>query len=190
MIYQTETALVCPRADATAQPLVIDLSISYQTEARVPEVAFVTQAKAPELLAAFNSGYLELHKQVTMLEYELVQARTAADKVRAIVLLDRAPGILEARGLINGKNRSGSEDLRNAVLAQDEEYQKAVETAEQIECVVELLKGKLKGFEMAYSSVKKILGEGAFNMLNRRLGSGTGTAEPGTTPIGSARYNK
>jgi hypothetical protein len=55
------------------------------------------------------------------------------------------------------------------------------------------LKGKLKGFEMAFTSVKKILGEGSFNMLSRlNPGSGTGEAPVGgnnTLPgFGIPRY--
>jgi hypothetical protein len=190
-LLQTDTAIICPRVGS--QPLCIDLSKVYSIEARIEEVAFVTPTKAPELLARFNEGYLFLHKQICLLEYELVQATREANKIRSIVLLDRVPVILEQKGL-GGKNRAGSEDLRNAILDGDEEYQSARETVEQVSCIIELLKGKLKAFEMAYTSVKKLLGEGAFNMLSRNPGTGTnpdtkvGQVDRPVQGFGKARY--
>ena len=177
-LLQTETAIVCP---TVGQPIVIDLSGVYRIERRIQEIAFVTSAKAPELLATFNEAYLYLHKYVTLLKYELVRATREANKVKSVILLDRVPQILESKGLTNGKSKAGSEDLRNAILDQDEEYQNALDKTQQIRCIIELLTGKLEGFEMGYNSVKKILGENAFNMMLRGPGSGTGDAPVGGT---------
>ena len=178
-LLQTNTSLVCPVVGRS--PEVIDLTVVYEIENRIQEVAFVTAAKAPELLARFNEAYLYVHKHISLLEYELVRAECAADKLRAVILLDKVPQILEAKGLTSGRSKAGSEDLRNAVLAQDAEYQEALDQAQQIRCIIELLKGKMKGFEMGYTSVKKILGESPYGMLSRSVGSGTGEAPAGGT---------
>jgi hypothetical protein len=53
------------------------------------------------------------------LEYQF--AVREAEKIRAEVLLDRVPKILAEKGLATAKNPMGSEDLRDAVLAQDTE---------------------------------------------------------------------
>lgn len=192
-LLQSETAIVCPIVDAA--PQVIDLTEVNRIEARVEEVAFVTAAKAPELMARFNEAYLYVHKHICLLEYELVRAQRQANKIRSIILLDKAPVILEQKGLLSGRSKSGSEDLRNAILDQDEEYQEALDQTHKVECIIELLRGKLKGFEWAYTSVKKILGESAFNMLLRNPGSGTGDApvggtnpDPMTAGFGTAKY--
>lgn len=177
-LLHTSTTIIVPIVDS--DPQVIDLSVVYQIESRVGEIAFVNKAKAPELLARFNEAYLHLHKIVTFLGYEFIRAQREANKVRAIVILDRAPAILAAKGLLSGHSRSGSEDQRNAVLDQDQEYQQALERTQQIKCFIEFLKGKLEGFEWAYTSVKKILGDnGAAGMLDLNLGSGTGEAPVG-----------
>jgi hypothetical protein len=176
-------------------PLVIDLTHVYEIENRIEEVAFVTTAKAPELMARFNEAYLYVHKHISLLEYELNRAEREANKVRAIILLDKVSVILEQKGLLSGKSRAGSEDLRTAILDQDEEYQDALDQTQKIKCVIELLKGKLKGFEMAYTSTKKILGESSMNLINRTFGSGTGDApvggsnpEPIAMGFGKATY--
>ena len=93
--------------------------------------------------------------------------------------------------------------MRDAVLGQDAEYQEALDRVQKTICVIELLRGKMKGFEMAYTSVKKIIGENPRGMLNRGPGSGVGTApvggsnpdpmrpsRPQSTPgFGVPRYN-
>lgn len=182
MIHKTDTAIVCPRGNPDLQPLVLDLTKIYKIQNRICEVAFVTAGKAPELLARFNEAFLDCHEQVVALEYELVQAKRVQNRIRAIIIIDKAPGILESKGLTSGKSRAGSEDLRNAVLDQDDDYLKACETVAQIECIIELFRGKMRGFQMAYESTKKILGESAFGMLNRtvQMGQGDHGAEVGT----------
>lgn len=178
-MIESQNVLLCPRAQKGLAPIPIEIAEIRAIEDRVKEVAFVTPTKAPELLARFNEGYLFLHRQISVLEYEHVQAEREANKVRAVVLLDRVPGVLKEKGL------TSSVDLRNAVLDQDEEYQDACDRANQIRCVVELLKGKMKGLEMAYSSVKKIMNDSAFNMLNRPMSTGgVDAGEIGTAPAG------
>jgi len=177
-LLYTNTEIVCP---INGKGTVIDLLKVYETEGRIQEVAFVTPAKAPELLARFNESYLYLHKHISLLEYELIRSTREANKLKAVILLDNVPKILEQKGLVSGKSKSGSEDLRNAILDQDEKYQDALDETQKIKCIIELLKGKMKGVEMAFTSVKKILGESAFNMLSRNPGSGTGNAEVGGT---------
>ena len=167
------------------EPKVLDLTRVYAIEDRVQEIAYVTPQKAPELLARFNETFLYLHKMVSSLEYVYLEAEGEANRIKSIVLLDRAPEILEKKGLINGKSRAGSEDLRNAVLAQDEEYQSALDIVAQIQCIIELLRGKLKGIEWAFTSVKKILGEGSYNMRLPGPGEGTGSAPIGRVNPGT-----
>jgi hypothetical protein len=200
-LLQTATSIVCPLAEGS--PQVIDLTDVYAIEQRIQEVAFVTKAKAPELMSRFNEAYLFVHKHISLLKYELVRSEVAANKLKSVILLDKVPMILEQKGLVSGKSRAGSADLRDAILSQDEQYQEALDQTEKLKCIIELLKGKLEGFEMAYTSVKKILGEDAFSMLNRTMGSGTGDApvgcsnpdtihlqeQPKSEGFGRAKYN-
>lgn len=158
-----DTAITVPRSGGNASPVTLDLTGICKAECRIMEVAVVTPQKAPELLATFNSACLELSRFVTFLESEHIYATRAAARIKGTILLDKVPTILKEKGLSNPKSPAGSEDMRNAILDVDEEYQAALDRVYEMSCYMSLLKGKLKNIEMAYSSVKKILGEGAFN---------------------------
>lgn len=185
--------LLVPRAQELPERR-IDLAAIKRIEARIDEVALVTPHKAPELLAAFNKAYADLHEHVTVLEVERLRAEREANKRKAVVLLDNVVRILKEKNLWSAKSPTGSEDMRNAILDQDVQYEELTDKVGQLEAIIELLKGKMKSFEMAYTSVKKILGENAFNMLNRinpntgNTGTGDVGSEERTNGFGKARY--
>lgn len=186
-----EVSIVVPRGVPGLAPVTIDITVLVRAEARIVEVAAVTPVKAPELLATFNIAFLEASKFIALVEQELVQAKRFADKRRSVVILDVVPQVLATKGLATAKNPMGSEDLRRAILDGDEEYQKCLDRVNVIECYLELLKGKQKGIEMAYTSVKKLLGEQAFNFGNNHNLSAGG--EDGATAgqkvgFGKPRY--
>lgn len=182
----TGTEVVCPAPRKGMRPTTLDLSKPATAMARIREVAIVTPHKAPELLATFNEAYLSLHEAIVRLEAEKLIADREANKIRSVVMLERAPKMLAEKGLTTKSAPGGSEDFRRAVLDADEEYQDALDIVQQLTCVVELLKGQQKAIEMAYTSVKKILGERTFGSA-----SGVGTQNPslrgdtGDAPVGS-----
>lgn len=172
--------------------MVFDLSVVDKAEARVMEIASLTPAKAPELLASFNAAYIIAIKAQAAVQHELVVAKRFTEKARATALLDRVPDILRAKGLSTPKNPMGSEDIRTAVLEMDEEYSQALDRVNFLSCILELVKGKAKGVEMAYTAVKKVIGEQAFNYSGARTSSGNeGNSTAGQTRhsgIGTPRY--
>lgn len=184
--------LVVPRGTPGMEPLRLDTTNIQRAESRIHEVAIVSATKAPELLAFFNMAYLDGTRIVAMLELELNNARRYCNGVRSVVMLDRAPTILKGKGLATDKNPGGSADLRQAVLDGDVEYQQALEREQQIEALLEMVKGKIKSFEMAYTSVKKILGEsGHERRPNPYLSGDTGGEDAGSapdSPWGTGRY--
>lgn len=169
MIEFSEKILVVPRGIPGLAPLQMDMEAVYKAEKRIPEVAFVTPQKAPELLATFIDAYILLNKYVVALDFERSQAERSAAKIRAAIMLDKIPGILAERGLATSRSPLGSEDVRQAILDTDPEYSSALDKIDALHAGVELIKGKLKSVEMAYTSVKKIIGEGAFNFRNPNL---------------------
>ncbi len=183
----TKELIECPRGTPGEEAIQIHLGKILEAEARQMEVAIVTPDKAPELLQAFNKAWTDLHKMMTLLSYEQTVAEKNANKRRAVVLLEVAPAALEAKGL------GSSKDLRDAILDLDVEYQDAVERVDQIECVVEYIKGKLKSFENSFSSVKKIMQEDAYNMLSGKQDVPGGIPEQPTvgrvtTGFGKAKF--
>jgi len=157
---------------ANGNTLVVNLLDLNLALSRIGEIQGVTKLKAPELLSTFNKAWRDAAESIAVARVARIQAQRAADRVRAILLLDKIPTILKEKGLTSPRSPGGSEDLRQAALDIDEEYQKALEIGDKIDCVVELLRGKQKSVEMAYSSVKKILGDGDVGYSDHKYSAG------------------
>lgn len=142
--------------------LYLNLGDLAKVEVRLQEIETVTKLKAPELLSAFTSGWKDIHQNVVTVQAHLVLCKRELERTKAVVLLDKVPTVLKEKGLVSDKRSMGSEDLRNAVLSLDPDLQKCQEKFDYLECVLELLKGKLKSIQMGYEAVKKILGETSY----------------------------
>lgn len=152
-----------PKGSSEGGLFSLELTEVHKLEARKVETACVTKSKAPELMHAMEQGYsIVSTKLLPVVAYELSQARQAADERKAVVMLDEAPRILQEKGLATSRNPSGSEGQRESVLAMDEEYKLLQDKVEMLKATFELLKGKLRGFEMSFSTVKKV-----FDSLNQ-----------------------
>lgn len=175
----TENEIVCPISNG--KPLIIELKKVAVREARLAEVQFVKPGTAPELLAEYNEGFLEINDYLGVLRSELINSESELGRIRSKIILDEIPKILKERGLSSPRSPLGSEDLRNAILDGNDEYVEVRDRCHQIECVIELLKGKQKAFENAFTSIKKIMGEDAYmrERSNRGVSAGEITAEPG-----------
>ena len=146
-----------PRGTPGAGQLTLDMREIYQLEVRKQEVATVTKFKAQELLYLMEKGYSAISTDMLpKVLLELNNARDAAEARKAVVMLDVAPVVLREKKLTKESNPGGTADQRESVLALDEEYRALKKTVDQLEAVYEWLKGKMKGFEMSYQSVKKV----------------------------------
>lgn len=160
MLPKTELAIPVVPNGAIDQ-IHFDLSQIYVAESRMEEVANVTPQTAPELLALFNKAYLDLTEMLSVLTYEETRAEKECSRLRSLLLIDRIPGIVKEKGLAN------SADIRNALVEGDLDYQAARDKADFMHASLELLKGKLKSMEMAFSSVKKIIDGSNYNMAGK-----------------------
>lgn len=181
-IIVTENEIVCPRGGNDQEPIIVNLREILKIENRIQEVQMVNSTKAPELLSSFTVGWKDLYKHIVLLIHEKNVASNMANRIRGRVLLDEIPEILKAKGLASSRSPTGSEDLREAVLATHDEYQKSLEKVQHIACVIELLKSKARAIQMAYESVKKILsGVNSLEMsANPNLLGSTGEGEAGS----------
>jgi hypothetical protein len=157
MFDQKTCSLVVPSEEGK-KPILLPLTKIYETESRIQEVATVNAHKAPELLAAFNIAYLDIRDYIVRLHLCLADAESSANTRKSIVILDIVPQVLRDKGIASARSPGGSEDQREAVLAQDAEYLKRKDRIDIIKAIIELLEGKKIGIEWAYTSVKKILG--------------------------------
>jgi hypothetical protein len=172
----TTTELIVPAGTSDRPDIVIDIQTILAAEVRQQEVQSLTPTKAPELLATFNHSWREIHALTVRLEAEKNKATKTADHRKGVLLLEVIPARLKEL------NISSAADTRQAVIDTDTEYERLTDRVDQLEAAVALFKGKLKSFENAYTSVKKIMGEDAFNMAGR----GTNSALSGDTRSSSS----
>ncbi len=189
--------LVVPAGAPGGQPIQIDITEIISLERRKDEVASVSKAKAPELMSAMERGYSAAARLLTNITWEVKKAEDAVEKRKSIVVLEIAPQYLQARGLVTGRSPGGSEDQRTSVLATDAEYMALRENVDRLKAVQEYLRVKVKGFEMAFSAIKKVYDSlNAYGMVegaDRKFpGSSSDAAQPvsttGSTAIGKPRY--
>lgn len=159
-MFELGTFLKIPRGTPDVPAMEFELKDIEITERRKLEIAYANKETAPELMQAFNTAYCSVTRMMAQVSYEYTQAKKYADKRRGVVILDIAPGLLASRGL------KTSEDLRRAVIDQDEEYLALCDKVSMLEATYEYFRSKAKGFEMAYQSAKKI-----FDVTNGSLGS-------------------
>ena len=180
---ETQTSFIIPAGDPGLPALRLEMTEIFYAEQRIAEVAFVNEHKAPELLSTFNQAYLSLVKMRALLEMEAGAAQSHLNRRRSEVILEVATEVLKKKGLATSK------DLREAVVDGDIQYQELQGRLQAIEVHLEWIKGKTKGIEMAYTSVKKILGD------RPRLGGSTtsGYTSPDhkqETPVGGTIQSK
>jgi hypothetical protein len=172
------TTLKLPSATEDLPDQVFDLAEILTAEARQNEIAIITPVKAPELLHLFNYAWLETSKVAKKLAAQIVKAKQATEKRRATILLYEVDDFLKSKGLDSTK------DTRDAFIVLDPKYQALQDRVDQLTAAREWLVDKVKSFEHSYSSVKKIMGEDAYNMSynkNPNL-SGSGNSRPFVQP--------
>jgi hypothetical protein len=155
------TTIKVPGPKPGAPEIVLQLGDIMIAEQRQNEIARVTPIKAPELLSLFNGAWRDVDKLVKELTEARIQAERQLERRRASLLLYEVEEILKKCDL------NSTKDTRDAAIALDEAYQELQDRVDQITAAGEYLKGKLKSFENAFTSVKKIMGEDVYNMSTR-----------------------
>jgi hypothetical protein len=181
-----DSIIVAPGGGPSSPGIPIDLAQWARLEQRIDEIATVTPTKAPELLGTFNRAALELDRLANSLELECQVAQREADKIRAVILLDKMPQILEQKKL------ASSEQIRKAILSLDPELDAAMEKVELLKAMTKMIRGKYDAFERAFRSVRTLVGEQNFNFTDsRRETSGnSGTGGVGIRTVNSGGFGK
>lgn len=137
----------------------IDFEQVKRIESRIQEIAVVSPTKAPELLATFNIAFLTCSRAVSRLEFEINTLQRAVDQRKSVLLLDELPAILKAKGVWTAKSPMGSEATREAVISADAPLMQLREKVDELTAWSRMFSDLKRGFEMAYGSVKKIVGD-------------------------------
>lgn len=146
----------------------LDLSNVNLAENRMPENAYLTAPKSPELQHIFNKATLDLSRYIAGSQLQLKKAEIKAKRVAAVLLLDKAQDILVAKGLA-GRTGNGTKEQRDAVIELDPEFQMVTDKVAQLEAVVMLLEGKNEALSRAYYSARKVMDMGTHNRTNAYL---------------------
>jgi hypothetical protein len=157
----TGQCLVVPPGISGGTPIVISLEEILIAERRQDEVATVNSARAPELLAEFTRQWLNLSRIVSLITAERNKAEKALNSRRSIILVDLMTEKLKEKGL------TSSADNREAIITLDEEYIKLGDILDQISAILELMKGKMKSFDMAFTSVKRLIVADTYMQYNK-----------------------
>lgn len=149
-----DTKYLVPSVD-NPNKIAVDIAKIVEAEARLGEVAIVNAHKAPELLAMFNQAWLELNRIVTMLTYERNKADTARKRCKAEAVLCCNDAAILARG-----HKKASADLRDAMSELDPEVTRVSEMLNELEALLNYLKGKQEAFRKGFQAVKELLDGG------------------------------
>jgi len=185
-MLDTNKCLIAPPGVKGEQPIIIDLEQILWAEKRQEEVATVNSSKAPELLATFNKQWLDLSRLVAQLTAERNKAEKELGKRRSVILLDLMTEKLALKGV------SSSADNREAVILLDTEYIRLSDTLDQLSAILETMKGKMKSFENAFTSVKRLVVQDSYMQYNKNnsLSGDTYTYSSSKTNQQQSTHNK
>lgn len=167
------------RFEGTCGVATFDLLDAAAACARQPEVAFVNYDKAPELLSALNRGYSLLGEAVAFLQSAARQAKTAVERRRAYMLTVGVPQVLAA-ALAAGKELPNVKEIREAVVARDQQIEQEQDTLEALTALAELLKVRRDSLRDSFSAVKALVG-------NVQLRSSLPSGGAGEAPVGQGQ---
>lgn len=156
LLLGANEALVVPTAGGGARTF--DLRDVLSAETRLPEVEFANRAKGGMLLDLFNRAMLSTRKVAGVLLAMKNDAKLELGRVKGSIILETVPEYLKKTG---GAARSpyGSEDIREAIIATQETYQKALSTLNQIEAAEIWLNDYFNAFKNAYFAVQTLCKE-------------------------------
>lgn len=149
----TNEALTIPNPDPRGTSIVIkyDMKRVFEAEARIEEISFISNTKAPELLTKFTLAMKDLGEHLADLGYRESVAKRKMRERRAVVVMEVIPAKLAEKKLSNNDTN------REAVIELDPEFSAATDVLNQIEASFVLVREKLRGIESAINSTKKVL---------------------------------
>lgn len=146
----TKETLVVPDVEGT-NGTTYDMKMIYEAEARISEISLINTIKAPELVQTFSKACFTLGEYLAKCQLALALCERKLNKRKAVLVLDVVPHTIKSKGL------SQNETTRSAIIDLDEQYNDILEKKETLEAAYVLLKEKLRAFEGAMSSIRRLL---------------------------------
>lgn len=142
------------------QKVSIDLTQVQHARRRISEIAALTVGKAPELLAFLSDAAGILAQETARCAAEQALAKRLLARRRSLVLLDMCADILQKKGLTRPGSPAGSEDMREAVITSDPDYQKLEDQLGAIEAMRSYLEAEFRTVETAVHTIRILLKHG------------------------------
>lgn len=169
-------ALVIPSSEGRG--ITLDMRAVHKAESRLIELNGITKAKAGELLHCFIEAFGEAKGHLATLRGEYARAKQRVRRARGVIVLDQAVEKLKEKGLSRATMPAGSEDLRDACVDTDPEYEKIHDRFCQVEAAVESMEGKVEKLKMAYYAVNELIK--GVDLTRRDTSGGAGDDDPGS----------
>lgn len=149
MLITAEGMLVVP-AVTGVEPITLDMAKVVQGQSRIEEIARVNPATGQGLMAFFLTCWQSLHDaNTTVTEHR--------DRSIDMVKRAKAEALLGADEKIKLRGGKPSADLREAVVALDDDVKAAQERGYEIEAVLSWVRGRSQQFEAAWRSVRTLV---------------------------------
>lgn len=149
-LTNSELSIPNPKKDGELR-LKFAMSNISAAETRVPEIAFVTPQKGPELMALFSLALRDLSGHIAQLHYHSAVAAKQKRQRRAVVVTEVIPSKLAEKKLSNNDTN------REAVVELDPEYSAISDVEIEIEAAFVFVREKLRSMESNLNAVKKSL---------------------------------
>lgn len=130
--------------------ITVELKKTKYAESRLLDIQTTNGNNLQELITVFLCACHELNRAISIINNHLALNKHQQDIIRSTVLIQKMPFLID-----QCKQRS-SEDVRNALIELDPEYQNNKKTTIMLETCFNNLKDKRKVIEMAYFSCQKI----------------------------------
>jgi hypothetical protein len=126
---------------------------------------------AAELMTIFNDAANDCGKSLSMVAYEILSAENTIQQIKSDIILDELPLALDKMGM-----KKSNEDIRNALIVRNHNYQQMNEILNHLSSVQFLLNEKIKCFVRAYNTCRLVADQksrspGAVHNLSTYIGS-------------------
>ncbi len=132
------------------QPIILKLTETNSAISRLSEIRNVNTATFPELLSVFINANNELSQATAVVRQELVRVDHRSNLLRAKLLIEEVPLIIEERKLKN------TQDVCNSILLLNSEYASLVYSYEVLRSALEILDAKSKTIRDAQFAIRDV----------------------------------
>lgn len=147
------------KVDKDGCPFVEKLQLDSLSDSRekATQAAFLTPEKLIEAASVHLDALFTIGKAVRVIKRHLNETNQHIARKKAELLLDTVPSVLQEKGFLTARSKAGSEDLRNAVIEANVDYQKLVGIQEEQEVLLDFMERSYRTVESALRVTNKAI---------------------------------